>query len=810
MGGVSGVQPKVALWMQTALSTRLHAARQAIQVRHPMAADSLTLRFAANPAPENPLLDPNLSVEKFALLAQDSVRQVSPYQNTKMTAMSHLTEALDMFLQGQWTEASQPGKKAVILDSLKTLMGARGQGNIVMAQIDTIPGRVAENAEKIMKYMKAAEAIGADMIVFPEMSLMGYPIYDAIGRYKTLVEQNQVALEALAKQSGKTRVAVGFVEARHPEPGQAIIGREMYNAVAILGEGKIESVVRKSLLPTYGEFNDYRMFEPSPASGISPAETLNNPKWGFQAQEPLGRPADIHGRKWGVAICEDGWNDAKFFTKGTLYTRDPVAELVSGGAEVLINTSASPTRTMKEQLKHNMLSSVSRSYQRPMVYVNRTGAVDEVIFDGASRVYDGQGNLVARAKAFSEQFMVVNPAKGEGRIYALPEGEEATFDVPKFFDPHDTRDLDRTYQSIVHGIRSYFRNTGMKRAVLGLSGGLDSSVCAVLLADALGPENVLGVSMPSKITSQESRTDARILAENLGIRFVEVPIGPAVSVLESTFDQSLALASPMQKRWDALKETLLASRFGRIFKALGLTKPVRQNQISSFWGNPVEGDVAHQNSQAIMRATYLRKISNTWAKTLPIATSDKSELYVGYATVNGDMSGALAPIGDVTKMKLFALARFMNAQRAKQGKQCIPEAVLLKKPGAELSINPATGKPVVAEDDYGPYEFRDEIVWRLENKRQTYDEMMQEEFWYEKEMTKAGKPLSAEVKKEWMDKFFRRMGWSFFKWYLMPTTLNVDARSITKSSLQLPITSGGSRWHGFSLDDITQRLTKVD
>jgi len=719
----------------------------------------------------------------------------------------------------------------------------RSQGNIVMAQINPTPGCVEENAKKVMSCIKKAQDAGADLVVFPELTLMGYPIMDTIDRHPVIVEENVKWLKEIAKLTGKTHAVVGFVEPRDGE----VVGKRYYNAVAVLGEGEIKAVVRKSLLPTYSEFNDYRYFEPSPVVGCQPADDLGNlgedkitparhcetesvgndknfpPKQSSSNSAINNGLIEIHGKKYAIAICEDGWNDRDFFTN-PMYKIDPVEILAKQSQTmpgVIINCSASPTRSKKEQLKHNMFSFVAKKYGIPIVYVNQVGAIDDISFDGSSRVYNAQGELVARAKSFEEQLLLIHPEFG-GEIEPLTKGLEKTLTEQKVFSLDYEPDLERTYKTIVQGIRDYFKKNSLKRAVLGLSGGLDSSVSAVLLADALGPENVFGVSMPSVISSQESHDDAKELAENLGINFAVAPIKEMVSTINEQLD-------PL---------------FDKVFKDWG---DCRYNQ-----------SYVQDNVQARSRATLLWGIANEFCATIPIATSDKSELYMGYATINGDMSGGFAPIADVPKTKLFALARWLNEKekgKSEKGKEVgqdnschceergrsdaaiqeypspeflrlansprtspspargegenlspkvIPESVILKPPGAELAINPETGETLTAEDALMPYEFMDEVIWRIENKHESYQDMINSMFLYE---TKA--KVSREEKTAWLDKFYRRMSTALYKWSILPPSVIVEGRSINKNDYRQPITSGKIDYKGQSEEEIAKKLKEI-
>jgi NAD+ synthase (glutamine-hydrolysing) len=642
-----------------------------------------------------------------------------------------------------------------------------GNGNIVLGQINTAPGDLAGNAMKIISALHQAEQQAADLIVFPELALMGYPPRDVIVRYPFLVDENLKWLKAIASKTRLTWALVGFVEPRYTQSGEKRIGKGAFNAMAVLGEGQIQAIVRKNLLPGYNEFEDYRQFEASPVSGaIAP---------GWLTDSELSPPVfnengliTIHNHTYGLSICEDMWNDADFFDN-PLYRHDPIATLAAKKPDVLINISASPTRSRKEQIRHNLCSHLARKYQMPLVYVNQVGTVDEVSFDGTSRSYDAQGKLFARGKAFEEQLLVINPFLRQGIIESLPAGLEETLTAQKIFNAYDTSDLGRTYQCLIQGIRDYFQKTGFQKAVLGLSGGLDSSVVVVLLADALGPENVLAISMPSHITPEENRSDAQTIADNLGIQLVEVPIGKVTEAFGSGIESIRGL-------------------------------------VESQWGKTDPRSNALDNVQAISRATILRQLGNEF-RALPVATSDKSEFYLGYATVNGDMSGALAPIGDLPKTKVRALARWLNENRpdfVKTPRNVLPESVITKPSGADLKKDPTTGKLVTAEEDLMPYEFADEIIWRIEARHQSHADMLTERFQYENKYE-----LAQSIKVEWLDKFFDRMPKAVFKWFVAPPILIVEGNgSIAKSDYHHPIVANRIRWQGHNAEEIEQALTQ--
>lgn len=584
---------------------------------------------------------------------------------------------------------------------------------IVLAQIDTIAGNIKINAEKIINCIEKAKENNSDLIIFPELALMGYPFGDIFVRHKSIIERQLQALDQIAEKTQNITALVGFAE-----PTKDANKKPFYNSVAVLQNGKIVNIVRKRLLPNYSEFNDYRYFEPS---------------------DSVSQILELNGEKYGILVCEDSFNDKSFFKEECIYDVDPVAELMKQKPETLINCSCSPSRTGKEYIKNALFSSIAKKYGVNYIYVNQAGYADNLCFDGTSRIYNKNGELTLRAKSFEEDFVITE--NFQGIINELPQGMQEKVEVENFKLDY-TNDLDRTYKSIIFGIQEYFRKNGFKKAVLGLSGGLDSSICAVLLADALGKENVWGISMPSRITSSESKNDAKILAENLGIHFFEVPLAEGI---------------------DATK-AMLNFAFGNVDT------------------EKYEKSTTIENLQARLRATILWSVSNEHKQMLPIATSDKSEAYIGYATVNGDMSGGFAPIADVTKTKLFALGDFLNKNR--EQKNVIPQAILEKPPGAELKINPKTGKTVCAEEENMPYEFLDEIIWFVENLGYGFNDLMEHKFYYEIKHS-----LSIEQKEEWIRKYFWKSKCAVYKWHIIPPSVVVDMHSINSVEYRQPIIS---------------------
>lgn len=437
---------------------------------------------------------------------------------------------------------------------------------------------------------------------------------------------------------------------------------------------------------------------------------------------------------------------------------DDYCNLLQADSDVIISCNSTLSRTYKEQKLQTIYSNLAKKLSTPIIYLNQVGGNDGYSYDGGSKIYDKNGNISICAKTFEENLLITNPFELAKNKTIIPQVQTA-FSLD--YEP----DLERTYKTLIQGIRDYFQKTGLQRAVLGLSGGLDSTVCAVLLADAIGADNVFGISMPSKLTSQESKTDAEILANNLGIHFTEAPIKEMVNTTDNCLQN---VFSKVEEKWDC--------RYTQSFTM--------------------------DNIQARSRAVILFGVSNEFASCIPIATSDKSESYMGYATINGDMSGGIAPIADVTKTKLFALARWLNKNR--EVKNAIPESIILKRPGAELAIDPNTGKTLCAEDALMPYEFMDEIIWRIENKNENYHQMLNSEFVYEKNNN-----ISKEQKTEWLDKFYRRMSFAIYKWSILPPAIIVDSHSINKCEYTQPITSSQINYKGISTEEIQRKICEA-
>jgi NAD+ synthase (glutamine-hydrolysing) len=646
-----------------------------------------------------------------------------------------------------------------------------GQGFLGLAQLDLAPGDLAGNARRILAAMAQAEAYELDAIIFPELSLMGYPIRDVITRHPHLADENLKWLQALAQHTGRTRVIVGFVEPRYTPVGEKATGKPFYNSMAILAEGGIEGLVRKSLLPTYSEFYDSRTFEASPLAGCHGPYTLASATWEQEADADRGitdgRPMLINGHYYGLSICEDTWGDYDFFNR-PLYGKDPMQAIAKHKPNVLINISASPGRLRKPGLKASMLAHTANKYHLPLVYVNQVGGVDESVFDGASAVYNAEGTCVLRLPAYEENLTIAHPIHVPEAAYKpmlwVQQPVGRSFDLPNPFD----EEIPLLFKALVTGIQGYFTKCGFSKAVLGLSGGLDSAVTAALAVAALGPANVLALSMPTQLSSANSQADAMAMAAQLGMPAVQLPINTQVNSQLAGLTSVIEALTPQADDW------------------------------------PVVGQaVATENVQAISRATLLRLVANTYG-ALPLATSDKSELYMGYSTVNGDMTGALAPLGDVVKTRVKALAQWINQHPKCTGLPAlaIPQAIVDRPPSAELATDPGTGQLITAEDAMMPYAFMDEVIWRIEALQQSPQDMLPSPFYIERVQR-----VSKAQKTEWLRLFYQRMTRAVFKWHVAPPILICDSHgSIAHSDYQAMITATHIPWWPQSMDDIQAQL----
>ncbi len=502
---------------------------------------------------------------------------------------------------------------------------------IALAQINPTVGDIAGNTQKIIDGVQRAKAQGASLVLTPELSTLGYPPRDLLLK-SAIIEHCAQAVQAIADASQGVATIVGY-----PVPNTTTAGRPLYNACALVRNGQIIAQRFKSLLPTYDVFDETRYFEQGPKTELT-----------FLDQQPLG-----------VSICEDLWNDEKFLDR-TLYHFNPIESLAQAGARMLLNISASPFVLGKDEFRHQLFGHQAKRWQIPIVYVNQVGGNDELVFDGNSAVFDANGNVIAQAKDFEEDLLVVD----------LAAPHAAQIHPPR-------RGIASIHGALVLGLRDYVRKCGFKSVVLGLSGGIDSAVVAALAAEALGPQNVLGVSLPSRYSSEHSKSDAQVLAERLGVRYQTVPIEGVHHALEQTL-------SPL------------------------------------FAGTPP--GLAEENMQARIRGNILMALSNKFGHLL-LTTGNKSEVATGYCTLYGDMCGGLAVISDVPKMMVYELARHMNAAARQQGQpEPIPEGSITKPPSAELRPDQKD------QDSLPPYELLDAILQRYVEEEKSIRQIIDEGF----------------------------------------------------------------------------------
>ena len=476
---------------------------------------------------------------------------------------------------------------------------------IALVQTNPVIGDFDYNTRLVTEGIQAAEQAGCELVVFPELTLCGYPPQDLLER-SSFIQAHDRALDDLVDTVGDIGIVLGALEKRQGS------GKPLYNSALFIYRGKVIYRARKQLLPTYDVFDESRYFEPGGCS----------------------MPFSFKGLRLGLSICEDIWHESM------QYTVDPVAGLTgkNNGLDLLINISASPYYHGKLGERNRLFASLCRKNDLPLLYVNQAGGQDSLVFDGHSMAVNQRGEVCAKAAGFSEDLLII-------------DSDDLRNICTEVTTPEDS--IAQVQDALILGLRDYLHKTGFKRAVLGLSGGIDSAVTAVLAALALGPENVLCVALPSPYTSQMSIDDARELTGNLGCGFEEIPI-----------------AGAMKSYHEALNP---------FFKGLA-------------------EDVSEQNVQARIRGTLLMALSNKFGNLL-LSTGNKSEMAVGYCTLYGDMSGGLAVLADVPKVMVYELARWMNREG-----EVIPDRIITRPPTAELKPDQCD------QDDLPPYEVLDPIL----------------------------------------------------------------------------------------------------
>jgi NAD+ synthase (glutamine-hydrolysing) len=461
---------------------------------------------------------------------------------------------------------------------------------IALGQINTTVGDLPGNVNRMVRRAREASQKHAELIVFPELSITGYPPRDLVDK-PSFLQSTQIELERLASETADLGLALicGYVA-----PSEAAAGKRAVNRAAVLEGGRIVFQQTKMLLPNYDVFDEARYFVP--------AERQQLLEW--------------HGRPVALTICEDAWNDKQYWER-RLYQRDPVEELAGSGAKLLLSVNASPYHMGKRAQRREVFAATARRHGIPVVYVNQIGGNDQLVFDGSSFVMNAEGEVIASAASFREDLVLCDLDACSGDLHDnLPD------------------ECDAVYEALVLGTRDYIHKCGFKRVLIGLSGGIDSSLTAAVAVDAIGAENVVGVGMPGPYSSDHSVSDARALAENLGIRFEMVSITGVYHEFLKTLDPQFEGAAR---------------------------------------------DVTEENLQARLRGVTLMALSNKWG-ALVLTTGNKSELAVGYCTLYGDMCGGLAVISDVPKTLVYELSRVAN--RRHEG--AIPENVFIKPPSAEL------------------------------------------------------------------------------------------------------------------------------
>ncbi|HLX86659.1 MAG TPA: NAD+ synthase [Terriglobales bacterium] len=478
---------------------------------------------------------------------------------------------------------------------------------IALGQINPTVGDFSGNAAKIIQFAQQARGAGAGLILFPELAVSGYPPRDLVER-PSFIARSRATIEKIAAETLGIAVICGTVT-----PAEADSGKKVMNSAALLREGRVDFIQSKMLLPTYDVFDEMRNFAPAKSQQLF----------------------NFCGNQMALTICEDAWNDKRFWNR-RLYIIDPVEELVRAGGNFVLNISASPFWMGKRELRRDMLTAIARNQKVPVAMVNQVGGNDSLVFDGSSVVIAPDGRIIAQGKSFEEDLIYFDSDTLIGEMHPQTVGEEAS-----------------AYEALVLGTRDYVHKCGFQRAIIGLSGGIDSALTASIAVDALGPENIVGVGMPGPYSSAGSVSDARELVANLKIRFELLSI---------------------QEIYEAARQTLA---------------PV-------FAGLPQ--DVTEENIQSRARGLLLMALSNKFG-ALVLSTGNKSELAVGYCTLYGDMVGGLAVISDVPKTLVYRLSAYVNSKRP-----VIPQATIDKAPSAELSPDQKDS------DSLPPYDVLDAIL----------------------------------------------------------------------------------------------------
>jgi NAD+ synthase/NAD+ synthase (glutamine-hydrolysing) len=501
---------------------------------------------------------------------------------------------------------------------------------VALLQINPTAGDLNGNSSLIVSGARAAKSQGADLVVTPELALMGYLPRDLLMNQGFVRRGCEMLDRIAAELADAPPLLVGVAT-----PNPSDMGRPLFNSAVLLRNGAAGPAFHKTLLPTYDVFDEDRYFEPAHAPQI----------------------LELGGWRLGISICEDVWNDRDFW-KRRRYHQDPIEVLAQAGAQAIVNLSASPFTVGKQLLREQMLGHLARKHGLPLAFVNQVGGNDDLIFDGRSGAFDARGRLFARAKGFEEDVLVVDLAAGP----AIGKDAIAQDD----FEPEA-----EIWNALVLGVRDYARKTRFRKVLLGLSGGVDSALTAAIAADAMGPENVLGVMMPSFYSSQGSVDDSVELARHLGIQTIELPIAGIMR----TYDAVLAEA----------------------FRGFG-------------------PDVTEENIQSRIRGNLLMALSNKYGSLL-LTTGNKSEMSVGYCTLYGDMNGGLAVIADLPKMMVYRVSRWRNRRRPD-----IPEAILTKAPSAELRPDQTD------QDSLPPYALLDQILELHVEQCQSVEEIIAQGF----------------------------------------------------------------------------------